>query len=167
MKKEETMINRNRTASATTTFFKVLSVCFLYCAYRSSSSLVDKINSSNKIRLIYHHRVAVQFFSASRALYISLANFNIPESNGFDHPHSASHPTSPPRISIMRTKNYFFFSSNFRSAKGLWVAGATSPAPRPRTASSSSRECSLSWQYTQSNSQLLPSAGLLSWLWSL
>ncbi|NNM70339.1 MAG: hypothetical protein HKM00_10340 [Gallionella sp.] len=48
MKKEETMINRNSTTSATTTFFKVFSVCFLYCAYRSSSSLVDKINSSNK-----------------------------------------------------------------------------------------------------------------------
>ena len=33
-----------------------------------------------------------------------------------------------------------------------------------KEAASSWRECSLSWQYTHNNSQLLPSGGLLSWL---
>ena len=53
-----------------------------------------------------------------------------------------------------------------RSANGENVAVprlGPAEAPPPLTASSC-RWCSLSWQYRQSNSQLLPSGGLLSWL---
>src|SRR3989338_2301848 len=77
-----------------------------------------------------------------------------------------------PMIAMQHTfrrssRSYFFFSMDCRPAKGLCVATACTSDFLPRTASSRTRECSLSWQYRQSNSQLLPSAGLLSWLWSL
>jgi len=54
-------------------------------------------------------------------------------------------------------------SSSLRSANGVWVAGGlpVDELLRP-CAGSNCRWCSLSWQYRQSNSQLLPSAGLLS-----
>jgi hypothetical protein len=65
--------------------------------------------------------------------------------------------------------DYFFESRSFKSAKGLCVAtlccveAGVLPCP---VAASSCFWCSLSWQYTQSSSQLLPSGGLLAWLWS-
>src|SRR5205814_9574464 len=62
---------------------------------------------------------------------------------------------------------FFFSSIALRFANGECVAGGglddTADAP-PLAAFSSSFWCSLSWQYTHSSSQLLPSGGLLSWL---
>src|SRR5438105_12106073 len=63
----------------------------------------------------------------------------------------------------------FFSSSSLRFAKGLCVATGTPTAGTgllPVRAASNCRWCSLSWQYRHSSSQLLPSGGLLPWLWS-
>src|SRR3989344_6275891 len=84
---------------------------------------------------------------------------------------SGVYPQNPARN---RHGGYFLSlpSSALRSAKGLLVAVAglevvkpnSAPAPRTRV---EYFWCSQSWQYMQRFSQLLPSGGLLSWLWSL
>src|SRR3989338_5082169 len=84
---------------------------------------------------------------------------------------SEVYPQNPARN---RRGGYFlsFPNSALRSAKGLLVAVAglevvkPKPAPSPRTRVEYFW-CSQSWQYMQRFSQLLPSDGLLSWLWSL
>ena len=57
---------------------------------------------------------------------------------------------------------FLLSNSDLRFANGEWVAPprpAASVPPPP--VASSCRWCSLSWQYRHSNSQLLPSGGLL------
>ena len=57
-----------------------------------------------------------------------------------------------------------FLSNDARPANGVDVdaAGASSASRAPMPVWSIWRECSLSWQYTHSRSQLLPSGGLSS-----
>src|SRR5690606_20738743 len=72
-----------------------------------------------------------------------------------------------PGVSHRRPGQSLRPSSALRSANGLALAdtGASSAASALTPVWSIWRECSLSWQYTHSNSQLLPSGGLSSWLW--
>src|ERR1700682_1170513 len=58
---------------------------------------------------------------------------------------------------------FLLSSSDLRFANGEWVAPPRPAAPSvaPPPVASNCRWCSLSWQYRHSNSQLLPSGGLL------
>src|SRR5690606_21974729 len=70
-----------------------------------------------------------------------------------------------PGVSHRRPGQSLRPSSALRSANGLALAdtGASSAASALTPVWSIWRECSLSWQYTHSSSQLLPSGGLSSW----